>query len=139
MSIANPYGKYQETQIMTASQPKLLIMAFDAAIRFSRTASDRMKEGRLDEQGTYITRVQNILLELIGALNPKADRQLAANLDALYSYMFDRLTHANIHDDLAAMDEVIGILTEMRATWAEAERLSRGGAQPSSSFERKAA
>ena len=88
-----------------------------------------MKEGKLYEQGANITRVQNILMELIGSLDMTRDRQLAANLYNLYNYMFDKLTHASIRDDLAALEEVTGMLAEMRATWAEAERLVRTGGQ----------
>lgn len=125
MSTNSPFNQYFETQVLTASPGKLLVMTYDAAIRFARTAQESMKQGNLYEQGANIHKVQNILLELMSSLNPKADEQLAANLDALYTYMFDRLTHANVHDDMPALDEVLNILTELRATWAEAEQLAR--------------
>jgi len=135
MSVTDPYAQYAENQITTASPGKLLLMAYDAAIRFGRVAQDKMRDGDLYEQSTNIRKVQNILLELMAALDPKADRQLTANLDALYTYMFDRLTHANIHDDVKALEDVIQIMTELRSAWAEADRLVRA----SSKEERKAA
>jgi flagellar protein FliS len=129
MSTNSPFNQYFETQILTASPGKLLLMTYDAAIRFTRTAQDKMKAGDLYEQGNNIRKVQNILLEMMSSLDPKADRQLAANLDALYTYMFDRLTHANINDDTKALDEVLDMLTELRGTWAEAEQLARTSTQ----------
>jgi flagellar protein FliS len=135
MSMNNPYGKYLETQIMTASPGKLLLMTYDGAIRFARAAQESIRRGNLYEQGQNIQKVQNILLELMASLNPKVDRQLTANLDALYTYMFDRLTQANIHDDTQPLEEVAQILTELRAVWAEADLAARAAV----SQDRKAA
>jgi len=139
MSITDPYSQYLENQVKTASPGKLLIMTFDAAIRFGRTAHERMKEGKLDEQSANIGKLQNVLLELMSSLDAKVDRQLAANLDSLYTYMFDRLTQANIRDDVRALEEVVQILTELRSAWAEADLAARSGGQTLGTQERKAA
>lgn len=130
MSMTDPYAKYLETQVMTATPGKLLIMTFDAAIRFSHAAKESMKANKLDEQSTNIRKVQNILLELMASLNHQVDAKLTADLDALYTYMFDRLTAANIHDDFNAIDEVMGILSSLRSTWVEAETTARTGGSP---------
>ncbi|MCL6518698.1 MAG: flagellar export chaperone FliS [Armatimonadetes bacterium] len=136
MSVNSPYSQYVENQFKTASPGKLLLMAYDAAIRFAKTAAEKMKEGKLDQQSENIRKVQNIVLELISSLDMNVDRQLAENLYSLYSYIFDRLTHANIKDDQRALEEVIQILSELRQTWAEAELLARSG---QSKLEAKAA
>ncbi len=127
MAVTNPYSQYLENQVMTATPGKLLIMAYDAAIKFCRVAIEKMAEHNLFEQSTNISKTQRILTELIITLNHKADEQLASNLEALYTYMFDRLTHANLHDDPAAVNEVIDRLTELRSAWAEAELAIRSG------------
>ncbi|MDO8585748.1 MAG: flagellar export chaperone FliS [Armatimonadota bacterium] len=127
MPVKDPWLQYQENQLNTVTPGRLLVMAFDAAIKFAHTAAEKMKAGKLDEQSANIAKVQSILLELISSLDVNQDKQLAGNLYGLYGYMFDRLTRANIRDDLAALEEVTGMLTEMRATWAEAEHLVRTG------------
>jgi len=127
MSIANPYSQYMENQFKTATPGKLIVMAYDAAIRFARTAAEKMKVGRLDEQSANIIKVQKIILELISSLDSQADPALAANLEGLYMYVFDRLTFANVRDDQAALEEAIRILSDMRSVWAEAEHLVRSG------------
>jgi len=129
MSVIDPYSQYMDIQVKTASPGKLLIMAHDAAIRFGRAAQENMRERKLDRQSANIAKMQNILVELISSLDPKADRQLAANLDALYTYMFDRLTYANIRDNEKALEEVIGIFAELRSTWAEADMTARSGSR----------
>jgi len=135
----NPYTQYRQTQLTTATPGKLLIMAYDAAIRFARTAAEKMQQGRLDEQSSNIIKVQNIILELISSLDVKVDPQLAANLQSIYSYMFDRLTQANIKDDARALQEVIRMLEELRSAWADAERTVRSGGLPGAGAGRKAA
>jgi flagellar secretion chaperone FliS len=127
MSVTNPYSQYHENQIKTVTPGKLILMAYDGAIRFARTAAEKMKEGKLDEQSANITKAQNIILELMSSLDMKIDQQLADNLYSLYTYMFDRLTQANVHDDIGALDETIQILGEMRSAWAEAEFALRSG------------
>lgn len=125
--INNPYSQYLENQVTTATPGKLLVMTYDAAIRFIKLAAEKMTEHKLDEQSANIIKAQNILLELISSLNTKVDPQLAANLHSIYNYMFDRLTEANLHDDQQALAEVLDIMTELRSTWAEAELMIRSG------------
>jgi flagellar secretion chaperone FliS len=125
--VSNPYSQYLENQLNTATPGKLVLMIYDTAIRFATTAVEKMKEHKLDEQSANIIKVQNIILELISTLDMSADKQLGANLYSLYSYMFDKLIYANIHDDVAALEETIEMLSEMRATWAEAELIIRTG------------
>jgi flagellar secretion chaperone FliS len=117
----NPYAQYVDNQVMTSTPGKLLLMTYDAAIRFTRTALECMKKKNLYEQNENIKKARNALLSLISALNHDADPKLAANLDALYRYCFDKLTQANIHDNQESVTEVIGILTELRAVWAQAD------------------
>ncbi|MHB0912641.1 MAG: flagellar export chaperone FliS [Armatimonadota bacterium] len=123
----NPYSIYLENQVRTASPGGLLLITYDAAIRFGRLAQQKMGEKKLDEQSANIRKVQEVLLELMNSLNAKANPVLAESLDGLYTYMFDTLTHANINDDAEALEEVIQILIDLRSAWAQAELTSRTG------------
>lgn len=128
MSQATPYERYVETQVNTLTPEGLILMAYDGAIRFARTAREKMQAGKLDEQSRNIVKVQKILLELIASLDPKPNPTLADHLDRLYRYMFDRLTHANIRDDIKALEEVISALAELRSAWAQAAVIARSSA-----------
>lgn len=136
MAVGNPYSQYMENQFRTATPGKLIVMAYDGAIRFTKVAAEKMQERKLDEQSANIIKAQGIILELISSLDFKADTRLAENLEGLYSYVFDRLTHANMRDDPAALEETISILTDMRTVWADAELMVRSG---QTSMEAKAA
>lgn len=126
--MSNPYSKYLETQIMTASPGRLLIISYDAAIRFARLAAESMNKHDLNEQNTNIRKVQDILLELSASLNPKVNAKLTDDLNAIYTWMFDQLTHANINDDQKALQNIIRLLSELRSTWIEADKMAHNDA-----------
>jgi len=123
------YAKhYQRSQVMTASPGQLLLLAYDGAIRFLREAGAAMAKRDLASQSDAIVRAQSILLYLLQSLNHDADAALADNLDRIYRYLYDRLTRANVDDDLQGIEEALGMLGSLRGAWEEAEGQVRGAA-----------
>ena len=49
--------------------------------------------------------------------------ELAANLNDLYNYVTRRLLHINLRNDLVALDEIYGIITEIREAWKQVPTL----------------
>lgn len=121
---------YQENQVLAAGREHVLLLAYDGAIRFCRTAREYMKAGRLYEQHTHIVKAQAILWELIASLDHTVAPELGRRLEAIYHHLYDRLIHANIHDDVAALTAVIDALSDLRAAWAEAALRWRSEAPP---------
>jgi flagellar protein FliS len=117
------YAQYQQNQLLTASPAKLLLAAYDGAIRFALIAAERMKEGNLSEQSTYINKTIAIVAELLSSLREDIDPQLVGRLKSLYCYVIEKLAHANLYQDQAALAEATKILTQLRETWAEAEQI----------------
>ena len=112
----NPYSKYQETQVKTADQGRLILMMYDGAIIFLQQAREMMKEKDYIGKAEKISKTQDILFELITALNMEAG-QIAKNLKSLYMYMIKRLFDANTKKDSVAIEESIKILSELRIAW----------------------
>lgn len=119
---SNGYAKYQQNQLQTASPSRLLIAAYDGAIRFCGNAAEEMKKGNLDNQNYQINRVIAIICELISALREDVDPTLVSRLKSLYAYVIEKLGYANIQQDMASLDEAVNILKELRETWVEAEK-----------------
>jgi flagellar protein FliS len=120
--IANPYQTYQESQLETASQGKLLLMLYDGAIRFLTQASQALEQKRYQEAHNYILRAEDIITELMASLKLDVG-ELALNLYRLYEYFNWRLIQANIKRDVSMVLEVQTRLRELREAWAEAIKI----------------
>ena len=108
-----------ETSIESASPHKLILMLYDGALVSLRTASVAMQNKDIPTKGLSISKAIDIILNgLRVSLDLNAGGELAERLDALYEYMANRLLHANLHNNQAALDEVIGLLGTLREAWA---------------------
>ncbi len=112
----NPYQKYHETQVKTADQGRLILMMYDGAIIFLQQARELSREKDFYGKAEKISKTQDILFELISALNMEAG-PIAKNLKSLYMYMIKRLFDANTKKDSDAIEESIKILSELRMAW----------------------
>jgi flagellar protein FliS len=111
-------NKYLETSIQTATPAQLLIMLYDGAIRFCRTASKAIDNGQTEEAHRNIIKAEDILLEFVISLDKTAP--VADGLVQLYDYMYQRLIEANTKKDKGIIEEVIGFLVELKETWVQA-------------------
>lgn len=73
--------------------------------------------GDIAAKGDHVTRAIDIVNVLQVAVDQRHNPQLAENLIALYDYAARRLLHANLHSDTAALDEVHGLLSEVKQAW----------------------
>jgi len=117
---ADKTREYLKTQIQTASREQLVLMLYDGAIRFSEQARERLAAQDLEESHNLLIRAQNILLELLYALDRKTGGAVAENLASLYTYCYNRLVEANVHRTPEKIDESNSILKGLRDAWAQA-------------------
>ncbi|HHY92778.1 MAG TPA: flagellar export chaperone FliS, partial [Firmicutes bacterium] len=110
---ANPYAKYKEMQVTTASPGQLLLMLYDGGIRFCREAEVALTAGRLEEGHRLLLRAQDVVTELRSTLNLEAG-PVAHNLDSLYEYMQRQLIEANIRKAAQPVQEVAELLAGLR-------------------------
>lgn len=104
----------------TASSHKLILMLFDGALVALGTASHSLDCGQKDAMSESLTRACNIIDQgLRDSIDPNAGGELATRLIALYSYMTERLQFANIKCDKVIIEEVSGLLRELRSAWEE--------------------
>ncbi len=125
----NGYAQYQQNSILTASPAKLLLMAYDGAIRFSHIAGEKMKENNYNEQSININKAIAIVMELVSTLKEEVDPVLVNRLRSLYAYVVEKLGMANLEQDQAALAEAIKILSELREAWAQCDRNIQAEAQ----------
>lgn len=113
-------GRYQDMKVQTASPAQIMIMLYDGAIRFSLQGKKKIEEKDFEGKGVFISKTQAIIDELMNSLDFNIAPELCTNLQQLYIYINERLTHANIKMDVDAMDEVIELLNTLRDGWKQA-------------------
>lgn len=113
----NPYQKYQQNTVNTATPGELTLMLYNGAIKFLKQGKIAIEKKNIPEANEKICRVQDIVAELMSSLN--MDIELSKNLFSLYDYMNSRLIEANIQKNTEILTEVEGMLVELRDTWQE--------------------
>ncbi|MDK2856662.1 MAG: flagellar secretion chaperone FliS [Bacillota bacterium] len=123
---SNPYAKYREMQVTTATPGQLLLMLYDGAIRFLREAEEALKGGRLEDGHRLLLKAEDVVAELMSTLNFEAG-PIAQNLYRLYDYMQRRLIEANVKKDASLVQEVAELLSGLREAWGQAVQAAGAG------------
>ena len=113
----NPYNQYKKSSIQTASQGKLILMMYEGAIKFINIAISNMPAKKFDIVDNNLVKAQDIITELMLALNLEAGGEIAKNLYSLYEYMNRRLIEANLKKNADIANEVVRMLTELKEAW----------------------
>jgi flagellar protein FliS len=119
-----------ETGIASASPHKLIVMLYDGALVALLSAKTNIAANNIAAKGSAISKAITIIDNgLRASLDKEAGGEIASNLDALYDYMSRRLLHANLKNDVPAIDEVHGLLADLREAWvAIGEKTEQAGA-----------
>ena len=121
---------YIQTQVSTTTQGDLVIMLFDAALKYLHQAKEKIVEKNYAQKGILISKALDILAELQGSLNINKGGELADRLQKLYFFCSSRLLTANLKMDITKIDEVVGILSGLREAFSEANTLVTTKAVP---------
>ena len=109
-----------DVAVNSADPHKLVLMLFDGAITAIAVGKMHMESGRIAEKGINISKAISLINDgLKASLDREAGGELAERLDALYDYMAQRLLWANLKNEPGPLDEVSGLLAELREAWAQ--------------------
>jgi flagellar secretion chaperone FliS len=121
-----------ETSVSSADPHKLISMLYQGGLLAIAKAKYEILQKQTAAKGKSISRAIAIIGE---GLNASLDRnvggELALNLSRLYDYMVTRLVDANLKNDVAALDEVTRLLTELQGAWDSIRpEVTQSAAQP---------
>lgn len=109
-----------ESDVLGADPHRLIVLLFDGAEAALVRAQAALAAKDIPVKTESLVKAIEIINDgLSASLNLEASGDLAANLRALYDYMVNRLIHANIHQDAAAITEVQKLLGEISGAWRE--------------------
>ena len=106
--------------VENASPHALIQMLFEGLFQSLNAARGAMERGEIEEKGRHLGKAVRILQEgLAAGLDLDKGGELAGNLKLLYDYSVKQLTHANVHNDVGLVEEVIGVLQPVAQGWKE--------------------
>jgi len=124
MAVQNPYAKYNDSKVLTASPAELTLMLYEGAIKFCNIAIMGIEQGDIQKAHTNIVKVQRIVDEFRATLDMKYP--VAKDFDRVYVYLQRRLIDANLTKDKEIVEEIATHLRSMRDTWKEVMRIAGG-------------
>ena len=112
------YGDVKVTTgVASADGVQLIQMLFDGLLESLAATKGHIQNGAIVEKGKSIARASRIVIGLQGALDFERGGDLANNLNELYGYVTRRLLHVNARNDLDALEEIFGLMNEIRSAW----------------------
>ncbi len=105
------------SRIESATPHRLIQLMMERVLAKIGLAKSQLAEGDMAGKGLNIGDAIEIVNGLQASLNYKADAKIAGNFDALYDYMMRRLLEANLNNDVAILDEVAGLMRELKEAW----------------------
>ena len=115
----NYLDNYQKVQVTTVDRIKLVVMLYDGAISFLKTAISYLDKNDFAGKGVYIAKAQDIIDELNNSLNMNEGGEIAVNLRKIYNFLYFYLVKANLSRDKKMINEVINILSTLRDAWEQ--------------------
>jgi flagellar protein FliS len=106
-----------QAQAVDASPHRLIQMLMEGGLTRIAQARGAMERQQTAMKGELIGKAIGIIGGLRASLDLQQGGELAANLDRLYQYMVSRLLEANVKNDAAQLDEVAGLLRDVKTGW----------------------
>ena len=94
MALNNPYQKYQQNSVISATPEELTHMLYSGGVRFIRQGIECIENGETEGAHKAIVRAQEIYSHLADTLNTEIE--ISAQLASLYDFINNHLMQANI-------------------------------------------
>ncbi|MGA7594608.1 MAG: flagellar export chaperone FliS [Gallionella sp.] len=118
-----------ETGVGSADSHKLILMLYQGALLAVASAKNQMLRKETAKKGKSISHAISIVESgLQASLDKSVGGELTQNLSSLYDYICMRLVTANLNNDVAVLDEVTRLLTELKGAWERIRKPSEGNA-----------
>jgi len=106
-----------QSAIDDASPHRLIAMLLNGALDHIAAARGAMERGDPATQGRHLGKTITIIDNLRASLDHDEGGALSERLAALYGYMERRLLEASRRSDSAILDEVAGLMREIKTGW----------------------
>ena len=101
------------------SRMQLVLRMMEGARDRIAAARGQMQRKETGAKGESIKKAIGLIDGLRASLDREQGGEIAVNLESLYDYMTRRLVEANLGDRPELLDEVSGLLEEIRSAWQQ--------------------
>lgn len=116
-AVANYHSNDVAGAMGDASPHQLVQMLFAGALDRLAQAKGGVLRGDRGQKLQGVAKAVAIIEHLRINLDRQAGGEIARNLENLYDYMVRRLLKANVDDDVRILDEVSGLLRDVKSAW----------------------
>jgi len=121
----NPYQSYLNVQFETADQGTLILMSYDAAIRFCKAGDQALSEPDKSIKGEWLNKAFGVVGELRRSLRPDVGGDVAKQLDQAYAFISRQITLANVTGKREHIDNAVNVLEQLREAWRQIVKENR--------------
>ena len=122
--MTNPYETYKQQSVMTMTSGQILLLVYNELIKQLSLAQKAFEKSDIAEINQTLQKSQALIRALQNTLN--FDYSISNDLSSIYGFFYSVALNANIKKDSSELQVLIDMATELRDTFAEAEKLARG-------------
>ena len=119
---ARAANAYRRVDLESAPKAQILERLFDRFAQDLDAARAAIAIRDIPNKATAIDHAMRIVVELQASLDLEAAPELCANLIALYDFVTERLTHANLALDVVALDRAGQVMAELGSAFRQAHQ-----------------
>ncbi len=101
----------------SASPHRLVQMLMQGALDKIAAAKGQISRSDYSGKSSSLSGAMGIINALKSSLDMSTGGEIAANLNDLYGYMYNKLLDANVSNNSAILDEVTSLLGEIKSAW----------------------
>lgn len=116
--LANPYQRYRQVTVETASVAELVVLLYRRAVQLLEESEEAIAVADVPRAHARLVHTQEIVSELMASVNLEAG-ELAHQLWSIYDYVQRRLIEANVRKDATIVREVRQFLTSLLEAWEQ--------------------
>ena len=126
MAFNQAYSAYQKTNVTTASQGKLVVLLYEAAVKKLNSALALMdsegsiKPGDIENFTKLVQKAQAIITELQVSLDMEKGGEISKNLMSPYIYFNNELTDSIFNHKKEKIEFVVNMMNELLRAWRTA-------------------
>ncbi len=124
----NTIRAYRESEVLTASRERLLVITFDALVAALTRAKLGASMSNREVVHSGIDRARAILTELLITLDYEAGGELAKRLSSVYVFVLGDLDRLALRPEQRQLERHVAMMTELRDAFAQAAAVPSAGA-----------